>query len=367
MTSLTGIWTWWLDGLTDAVAVRDGKARARARVRLVPSQSGYVLEDRPGRTPHGTLNFQVGSGGRLRLVPEKLAGAARGKAVDLILSPDEALVRTLEPLPPESRAYLDGIVQHNLERVTPWRAGDVLHCHHALAISSGDPRLLTTIVATARPLMQPRIDALEALGVSSLRLIVPGAGSEGADAVIEIGGGQSATRLRKAARRRAGFGLASLAAVFGLGAAVLTWAMSRAGNRLAAATTTLAQQRSALLGSPAGARQARDAEAIWAKKHETTPVVVTLESVSAALPDDTWLTEFRIGDGRVRLTGVSRNVTALVPLIERVPGFADARFFAPTIRLPGDQGNQFHLEARLLGPRTGTGSEAGSSAGRPAP
>ena len=54
MSSLTSVWTWWLDGLTDAVAARDGKARDRKRVRLVPSESGYLLEDRPGRgTAHG--------------------------------------------------------------------------------------------------------------------------------------------------------------------------------------------------------------------------------------------------------------------------------------------------------------------------
>ena len=36
-----------------------------------------------------------------------------------------------------------------------------------------------------------------------------------------------------------------------------------------------------------------------------------------------------------------------LPLIEASPSFAEATFFAPTSRLPGGQGDRFHLETRL--------------------
>jgi general secretion pathway protein L len=76
--------------------------------------------------------------------------------------------------------------------------------------------------------------------------------------------------------------------------------------------------------------------------------VLALDALSAALPDDTWLSELRLAEGRLRMTGISHNVAGLVPMIEGSPGFTDATFFAPTTRLPGSQGDRFHLEARLV-------------------
>ena len=53
------------------------------------------------------------------------------------------------------------------------------------------------------------------------------------------------------------------------------------------------------------------------KRRLNTPVaVLAVEALSGTLPDDTYLTELRIAEGRIRLTGVSRSVARLVPLLE---------------------------------------------------
>ena len=50
------------------------------------------------------------------------------------------------------------------------------------------------------------------------------------------------------------------------------------------------------------------------------------------------------------MSGVSRSVSRLVPLLEASPSFAEATFFAPTTRLPNNQGDRFHLDAKLVPP-----------------
>ena len=92
----------------------------------------------------------------------------------------------------------------------------------------------------------------------------------------------------------------------------------------------------------------RDHAALLSHKLENPVAVTAMDAMATVLPDDTWLTEFHIADGHVRITGVSHNVAGLVPLIEANHAFAEATFFAPTTRLPGSEGDRFYLDARLV-------------------
>jgi general secretion pathway protein L len=92
----------------------------------------------------------------------------------------------------------------------------------------------------------------------------------------------------------------------------------------------------------------RDAEGLLTQRKNAPFSVLALEALAQALPDDTWLSEVRIAEGRIRLIGVSHSVAELVPLIQASQAFAEATFFAPTTRLPEGEGDRFHLEARLL-------------------
>lgn len=347
MTSLAAGWNWWLEGLTEAVGLHQARWRANQRVRLVPGAGGYQIVSASGGRSAEVVRFEPGADGRARLVPTSGAAHLRNKSVELVLDAGEILVRTLDPLPAESSGYVDGIVQHNLERITPWRAGDIVHAYRVTAAGPSDPRLIVTVVATARPLLASRIEALERCGITELQVLAPANGSDADAALIDVTDTDTRTQARAGLRRRVKRSLMCMAAIGAITCSTLAWLITQADKRLEHIAATVSQQRSALLGSPSGSRQARDAQAIWRKKTEATSAVLTLEALAAALPDDTSLTELRIEENRVRVTGVSRNVTALVPLIEQTRGFADARFFAPTIRLPDGQGNQFHLEAKI--------------------
>jgi general secretion pathway protein L len=96
----------------------------------------------------------------------------------------------------------------------------------------------------------------------------------------------------------------------------------------------------------------REVASIFNRRLNTPVAVLALDALSASLPDDTWLSEFRMAEGRIRMSGVSRSVSRLVPLLEASPSFAEATFFAPTTRLPNNQGDRFHLDAKLVPPGT---------------
>jgi general secretion pathway protein L len=108
----------------------------------------------------------------------------------------------------------------------------------------------------------------------------------------------------------------------------------------------MAERRVALLSGRPGILE-ESATKLAQKKRESAATVIVLESLSQALPDDTYLTELRVTDGKLEITGVTREAASLIQIIEQTDQFKNATFFAPTTRAPLEVGEQFHIEAQI--------------------
>jgi len=339
---------WFIDGLVDAWIATVDRLRRRRRIALVRLGDGYAIERHDGRRAKDALHLEAGDNGRF-FTPPKLAAKLRNRDIDLVLSPEEVLVRALDPLPAESRQYLDSIVHHQLERVAPWRADDVLHSYRVAPAEGAGDRVLVTVIATARSLHAQVLEALRALRPREIRLLLRDPQFRSDDAAIPIDHGAAAAARQAKLRGRVAAAMALLALAVCGGAGYAGWAWYQADIESAALAESIAQERKRLVASrPAGPATDQDLKGIVERRWNTPYAVLALDALAKALPDNTWLTELRLSEGRLRMTGISQNVPALVPLIEAAPGFAEATFFAPTARLPGGQGDRFHLETRLV-------------------
>lgn len=334
---------WFIDGLVDAWMMIEG--RGRRRLALVRTEDGYGIEPSGGQSPHEPMHIE-GSDDGPQFHPRDVAETLRNRDIDIVLAPGEVLVRTLDPLPSESRPYLDSIVQHQLERVAPWRAEDVLHTYRVTPAEHD--RLLVTVIATARSLQARVLDAVAALQPRQVRLLCREEqfGGESIPIPVDRGAGEAA-RVRQLRRLcLAALVLLGVISVGGLGA--LGWAWYQTDSQLQVVSEAVAAQRHKLVAARTSLIAGDiDLKSMITKRAKTPFIVLALDALSSALPDDTWLTEIHIADGHLRMTGISRNVAGLVPRIEASPAFADATFFAPTTRLPGAEGDRFHLDVRL--------------------
>ena len=109
----------------------------------------------------------------------------------------------------------------------------------------------------------------------------------------------------------------------------------------------LAERRVALLSGRQGVFEEATAKLVQ-RKRESAATVIVLESLSQALPDDTYLTELHVADNKLEITGVTREAASLIRIMEQTDQFKNATFFAPTTRASPESGEQFHIQAQIV-------------------
>ena len=103
---------WLVEGLMQAWTAIEDRLRPRRRLLLVRTADGYALQHPDGQTVIAGLPLT----GELGEIPAEAAAAVKDSDVDIVVPAEELLVRTLDPLPAQSKPYIDGIVRHQLER-----------------------------------------------------------------------------------------------------------------------------------------------------------------------------------------------------------------------------------------------------------
>lgn len=277
-------------------------------------------------------------------VPAAVAALVKGSSVDLVLRNPRFLFRPLE-LPKRAGEFLEGIVRAQIDRLTPWTAGEAVFGWTAPTEAAGE-RIELTIAASSRALVQPYLKAIADLGAASVTVLTtpPEAAPDAAPVrvfeqhargVLEVG------RIRQAL-----VAVIVCSAVAAAGTmAWSTWALDSLDSEQQDLDHKIAARRAALRTGP---EAAATAQRVLERRKQTTPAnTIVLEALSQILPDHTYVTELRIEGDKLQVVGLTRDAAALIGLIEQSPHFEHAAFYAPTTRTPGETGERFHVEAHI--------------------
>lgn len=334
----------WIDRVAAAIVEARAAFRPRRLVRLVEQEDGvFALQDPlPGTDALPSVRI---AGGTLDAAePDKLQEVLRGARVELVLQPRRFVFRLLE-LPRRASDFLDGIVRSQIDRLTPWSAADAAFGWHP-SEEAGSDRMVVTVAATARTLIDPFVAAIAGLGADTV-IVSAALQSPQPDArpirIFEQNAGR-AGGLRRVRRILLGLlaGAGILAAASVAASAIVGAAIETQRDDLSRAA---AERRAAMKqghGTPSEAELD-----LQRRKRQTPSAVIVVEALSRILPDDTYLSELRILGGKLQIVGLTRDAPSLIRLIEQTPHFRKATFFAPTTRSPADSGEHFSIEARI--------------------
>jgi general secretion pathway protein L len=339
----------WMDDVSHAVISISGVIRPLGKFQLVEQEDlAFNVQSSRGRSARRSI------GGRLHFVEGRIAedsGAGLGARlaggqIELILARRRFVFRSLE-LPQQAADFLDAIVRSQIDRLTPWNPSQaVFGCAAPTEASIG--RIGVVVAATAQSSVMPFVAALETLKPHSIVVSAAPDGAEGEMARTIVYSQQTHHELSMRRMRRfliAAPAAAAITAVSAFATGIFVGAGLEASRTQV--SRQMAERRVALLSGRLGVFEETAAQ-LAQKKRESAATVIVLESLSQALPDDTYLTELRVADGKLEITGVTREAASLIQIIEQTDQFRNATFFAPTTRGPLEVGEQFHIEAQIV-------------------
>jgi general secretion pathway protein L len=331
----------WTDTVAAAVIAAFDRLSSPRLIRLIEQDDGgFAVEAAAGKAGQVPRHLAFANG---TFAESGLAAIFKGSRVEIDLQPRRFVFRPLE-LPARAADFLEGIVRAQIDRLTPWNAGEaVFGC--SAPVASGGESITTVIAATTRKAAMGYVDAVSAFHPAAVALCTDVAErNAGRVKVFEqkARGHLDAARLSRAL-------LASLA-VAATGALLALIASIYIAGYLGAQEDELARQisqrRAAIRAASDGGDRAPLA-ALERRKHETPSSVIVLEALSKVLPDHTYISELHLAGNKLQIVGITRDAPSLIPLIEQSQHFSRATFYAPTTRAPSDPGERFHIEARI--------------------
>jgi general secretion pathway protein L len=333
----------WIDAVAATVHALLNRWSPQRAVRLTEGEQGTFALQAVGDAKDLILPDQqiaIADGAMTGSLSTDWMTWLRGSRAEVVLNPGRFMFRPLE-LPKRASEFLEGIVRAQIDRLTPWSANEAAYTWTP-PVDAANDRIQLTVAATARSQVTPYVRALAALGAASVVVsTVPQDAGVGALKVFEQrnGGSIEVTRIRQILMI-VFLGAAALALVSSGVSSILTDSLDSEQQDLSHKITA---RRSAIRRSADGG-----AQRMLERRKQTTPAsVMVLEALSKVLPDHTYVLELRIENGKVQVTGITKDAPSLIRLIEQSPHFEHAAFFAPTTQSPGEPGERFHIEARV--------------------
>ncbi|MFP3942281.1 MAG: PilN domain-containing protein [Alphaproteobacteria bacterium] len=337
---------WWMAELSGLLpgGVRTWLSGKSGRAGLIPEGDRLRLIDlRGGQSrPLRDLNLAEMTPAAAREAIERALRNAGLRDCPVVLGlPEPMVLRRRESLPAGAERRLDDILRLRLESTAPLPPG-TFYWGYRIAGPAAEGRLPVECVLVKAETVEALAARMAELGVE-LSGVFPAADLPGHPALNLMPGHlrHEPPALWSPLNRR----LAVLAAV--LAVLVLGLSFYRQESSLEALDAELADLRrraASVVALRTDARERLQSLRTVREMKATAPSLMgILNEVSRLLPDGTWVSDFRLQDGEIRLTGRSESASSLIGLIERSPVFANVRFGSPVVRDPQTGIERFNI------------------------
>jgi len=263
------------------------------------------------------------------------------RCVIVRVRPDALLERPVE-LPLAAERDLDRVISYEMDRLTPFSAAEIVWHATVAKRDVAQRRLLLRLSLVPRRALQPCLDLLSRAGLQPTW--VEAGTADGTLRRIALTSSRTDPTAHRVLAIAAG-AVAALAAVTVV-TPFVTQALIRAENERAIAALAPQVARVEALRQRVAAGVA-GADVLTAERARIGDVLQVLAAVTDIVPDDSWLTELSLHQGKLGISGQSPAAARLIPALAADPAFRNPAFAAPVTRAPDGHADLFVIRAEL--------------------
>lgn len=347
-TAVSHFFTWWSGELSACVPDRLMRLVRRKPSILVVTPTSEVVEfalhanGRIRRLGQASLSPQL----EPRRAVSDLVGGLSSQYSEIFLNvPPANVLRRTVALPLEAAENLREVLAFEMDRHTPFTASEVAYDYRVIATDKIARRITVDLAVLPRAMLEEAAARLASLGLAANRI-----GIVDDNLVWERSFSfqlYDVSESPPAPQRPLVLALAAIAA----GLAVIAWYLPLYFDHRAAAfyETRLEETRAAALRAEGLKKRltvSMDLDRLVIDRRASQLTVTgLLADLTNRLPDDTWLTQFQLQDGKVTLSGHAPSAAELIALLEASPLLTEVRFASPVTPDPRAGGETFNISA----------------------
>jgi general secretion pathway protein L len=279
------------------------------------------------------------------ILPAAFTAVRRAAPHRIVLQlPAAAVVTRRVSLPVQVQNSLAQVLPHEIDRLSPFQATEVLFAYRLLPTAPAVSRLTLELALCRRDQVTRWLTQFAAAGAPVECVTWSGAWT---DANLL----PSAERPRPLRQRfTVTGGLLALTAVLALASGITPlWQLSQ---RAAAAEAELRQLRTQAIAVDDVRQElerARERSTALLRQQQAQPSLLELlRELTDRLPDDTWIQTLEYDNGLVELRGESGQATALIALLEQAASIEAVTFKSPVTQIARTGKERFNLSFRFM-------------------
>ncbi len=345
---LGGFFSWWFGELASLIPsplkqMSGGGSKAHV---LSFSDSEIVVSQRLPDNDREIARLQRPSpdAGPTRQSADRVARKVKPNRSSVIveLSADAAMRKEIE-LPLAVEGELRKALHFMIDRHTPLKPDDVYFDYRVLERNADEQKLIVELIVVPKWTADKSINQARDMGMAPDLLGIAGpTRAENVEIPLE-------TEADKSGGSRAQGWISALLVVVAIALATAAVYIPLERQRIVADQAEAAVEAAKVEARVATElRQELEAaiegmKTLVARKAQAPTLTTVLDTLSGTLPDDTWIYEFSMRKGDIRVTGNSAGASALIGLIEQTDTFHAAKFGSPVTQIPRSELERFNI------------------------
>ena len=275
--------------------------------------------------------------GRLRA-----AAGARARRATVLRLPGGVLLERDVTLPLAAEREPQRVLHYEMDRLTPFASDEVFWSWSLLRRDRARGRLHLRLSLVPKVSVQALIALLGAAGLAPTLLEAGVNGSARSIALVRPDAAGAVWR-RRAMQVSIGACATLAATAILLPFLLQSLALAAVDQRIAALKPAV-DQADALRARMSGAA---GTDVVAAERAHLGDALRVLAAVTDILPDDTYLTDLTMNDGKLGIAGQSAAASRLIPALAADPSLRNPSFVAPVTRIQSGSADQFSIRADL--------------------